>query len=815
MSKIFSYLFSPKERKYDAPPSNTTQADISNGIAEPAAVSPRVGAGTIPPESSLQTKAGHVTFEDTSQFLENETCFIRHTVIHDTVEILGGTRVYIVSQVTAHEYLVFSEEHRKHFVCEVRNISRRYAPSIHDDGDVTASDHSSDYERAFQDTESVCSDTENMYPEIEKPRNEASKSFPDDSVMSTAEAVSKMPESTPKPTQSTRVKRKNADSTMITKNDVRRMRRNSLVLYNRKLARARRKLKDIQREISTISEASENSDIPEDTPDKPNPFVKCLRTPVQKETGEREESRSTINSLDDDFDSDDNSSDDDAFDNMASTYVPPSTSQFLKGIYAAKSEKPSKETEAALKHLRQYPEKVPQVNAYQLPIAFFLCRIIYQYAVRQGLHQVQFLNRWVFYAFPEVNQEKVHYYLGRIRSKYPKASLFQTLRELARSLSPDDFMTLQTIQSREESEGLTDLLIRLQSDIPIIMDCTEAELPGLILQFIKNSERDSQAGTEFRREAIRIRGKPTLDKLHKIVSRVDRLVQPSSNGAIPRFSDDRKRSTHNICSICKDEHSNVRDDGTAWPSCESCMYAFQPKTQNVEKFQTYNKPRQSSNYQQPSRNTGRKCRDCDAGTEWNRRSSQYFVRCYDCFQKFKQGQRKDNFEQQPRRSTSNNFGRNMRPTSYANAARKRSNFNRNNINEFRTNRPYDPKCYRVAVRVKNRSKTAEITGLFDTGCNLDVISRKACTELGISHLIKPCRNTASVVDGAQVTITGTVYATVQIGNVPYTSEFSVIEHINGYDMMVGTKFMESSGLLNDIFSATQKKLGTENVTKGN
>ena len=117
--------------------------------------------------------------------------------------------------------------------------------------------------------------------------------------------------------------------------------------------------------------------------------------------------------------------------------------------------------------------------------------------------------------------------------------------------------------------------------------------------------------------------------------------------------------------------------------------------------------------------------------------------------------------------------------------------------------------------MKNRSKTAEITGLFDTGCNLDVISRKACTELGISHLIKPCKNTASVVDGAQVTITGTVYATVQIGHVPYTAEFSVIEHINGYDMMVGTKFMESSGLLNDIFSATQKKLGSENVTKGN
>ena len=120
-----------------------------------------------------------------------------------------------------------------------------------------------------------------------------------------------------------------------------------------------------------------------------------------------------------------------------------------------------------------------------------------------------------------------------------------------------------------------------------------------------------------------------------------------------------------------------------------------------------------------------------------------------------------------------------------------------------------------AVRVQNQAKTADITGLLDTGSNVDVISRKACDELQISHLIRPCNRTARVVDGAPLTITGKVHTTVHIGNVPYTSNFSVIDRIYDHDMMVGTKFMKTSGLLDDIFSATRTKLGAENVTRGN
>jgi len=594
---------------------------------------------------------------------------------------------------------------------------------------------------------------------------------------------------------------------MISKNDRRRSRRNSLALYNRKIAKARSTLKRIERNISTIGEVSDGEmDVREDktqiTPEQPNPFVKCLKPINDNDTDSNSDNDITDSEDDEDF-------------HMGSTYAPPSTSHFLEDVVSSKSQVLDKETESALKHLRQHPEKVPQVKAYNLPIAFFLCRIIYHFAIRQGLHQVKFLNRWLFYAFPEVNQEKVHFYLGRIRAKYPNASLFQTLRELARSLSPDDFMTLQTIQPRDKSEGLTDLLIRLQSDIPIIMDCTALELPTLIMQFIKNSERNSQAGTEFRREAIRLRGKPTLDKLHKIVSRVDRLIQPSSECQISGFHDRTKIANKNICQVCAEEHTNLRDDGTAWPSCETCMYTAQASFYNERKFGTYNQPRRAATPMRQNQASSPKCRDCENNTNWNRIARQYFDRCYPCFRKSKSDRRSQPNDQEPRRSRSNNFGRDVRPTTYANAARRNSYSRKRNINEFRTNRNYDPTCYRVAVRVRNLSKRAEITGLFDTGCNVDVVSRKACTELGIAHLIEPCNSTATVVDGAPVNITGRVRATVHIGNVQYTSEFSVIEHMSQYDMMVGTKFMQTSGLMKDILTATQDKLGAENVTRGN
>ena len=806
MVNLLEYIFSPSRAvPKDAPTAAPPDPILSGDQEEPVVVDTTnvqgISSQQTAPDQQVRFSDAPVTpVHDT--FQQDQILFLSRNFKIDDREILAGTRVYIVNQLTGTEYVVFSNEHMKHFICHASDLLKY--PVVNSDLSDT-SDHTSDYERD--------------YPDIEKARADNDLSIMQDGNKPQEPCI---PSSTPMPqqrNQSNLKKRKTADSTMITKADSRRQRRNSLALYNRKIAKAKSKLRAIQRNISTIGEIPEDDSVSDEhrnqealEPEKvqPNPFIKCLKIPKNFDTNE--------DSSDEDTDEDGYSDDTDVDDSLNATYVPPSTSHFLNEVGKSKAPHLSKETEAALKHLRLHPDKTPQVNAYRLPIAFFLCRVIYQFAVRQGLHQVEYLNRWLFYAFPESNQEKVHYYLGRIRKRYPKAGLFRTLRELARSLSPDDFMTLQTIQHRSASEGLTDLLIRLRSDIPIVMDVTEAELPSLICQFIKNSERDSDLGTEFRREIIRSRGKPTLSKLHKIVSRVDRLLKPSGNGAISHFDDDKEAIRPHICQICDSEHDNLRDDGTAWPSCGSCMYANRSSASSGIKQTTYNKPRQSTNYkpayQQRSSNC---CLDCKAETQWNTRSRKYFVRCLECHRRNVQ-QRRDTRASNYTHTREHvpKFQPRNRPNSYADAAKRTSStYRRDHINEFKARQPYNPRCYRVAVRVKNRSQTAEVTGLFDTGCNLDVISRKACAELRISHLIKPCRRTASVVDGAPVNITGKVYATVHIGDVPYTSEFSVIEHMAGYDMMVGTKFMETSGLLQAIFSATQQKLGANNVRKGN
>jgi len=121
----------------------------------------------------------------------------------------------------------------------------------------------------------------------------------------------------------------------------------------------------------------------------------------------------------------------------------------------------------------------------------------------------------------------------------------------------------------------------------------------------------------------------------------------------------------------------------------------------------------------------------------------------------------------------------------------------------------------MATKVQNADKSAAVTGLIDTGCNTELLSSKACRELGIEHQITPHKSFATVVDGKNLSILGSVFADLWIGDVRYKSRFSVIEHIAGYDVMVGTSFMKKSGLLEDIFEAAKRRLGAENVRKGN
>ena len=124
----------------------------------------------------------------------------------------------------------------------------------------------------------------------------------------------------------------------------------------------------------------------------------------------------------------------------------------------------------------------------------------------------------------------------------------------------------------------------------------------------------------------------------------------------------------------------------------------------------------------------------------------------------------------------------------------------------------------MMVRVQNSDRNHDITGLLDTGCNVDVISKHGCHDLGIDGSIKYCSKNqykASGVDGHRLPVIGTIRTKLYIGDVPYETEFQVLDHIQGYDMMIGTQFMKANGILNDIYECVSRRLGDSNVRKGN
>ena len=679
---------------------------------------------------------------------------------NNTLTINSGSRVKIIQTLQCGALLIFSEEHKRFGICfpELLEIPEAIRQNLDDDD--------------------CC--------EIEQRRVED-----DDMIVSDTGEVPKAVESTP--LISGPHKRKSLDSTIVRPP---RARRRARLLQFRSLDKhvkeTKKKIHVLNQTLSDIAEALEEardsgSPVEEEAENK-NPFVKCL------DTG----NMSTIPpaSSDDEMDSELDVP-------LEKTYLPPSTFYFSNDQKRSDSTRTDRETENALKFVRSHPDRIPRYKDHTLPLALFLCRIVYNFAVQYGLQDVSSLSRWIYNCFPSNNQEKVIYFLDLVRLKFPKAGIFTTLRELARRLSPDDFMSLQNLQPRGSEEGLTDLVIRLLSDIPIVLDCTQSEIPNLVSQFVKNSEQNSAIGTEFRRELIRNKDPLSRDSLIKMACRVDRLIKPSPREAIASFSQPKVA----ICTVCHGEHTHCRDDGRAWPACEACFYAFAHDNQKV-----YNAPRQAATEPRP---TMTRCVDCDVKTAVNPRTRRPYLRCQDCFDKnrpkfdkFRTAQRRPF---QARRAAQGN-------NSFPDTRRTNSNPRRDNnhrVNEFKSRAWFNPKCYRMATKVQNSGRTAAVTGLIDTGCNTEVISRKACHELGIAKDIRPRNSYASVVDGEKLLIVGSVLASVYVGDVKYTAEFSVIDHIEDYDMMVGTSFMKQSGLLNDIFEAAKNRLGESNVRKGN
>jgi len=92
---------------------------------------------------------------------------------------------------------------------------------------------------------------------------------------------------------------------------------------------------------------------------------------------------------------------------------------------------------------------------------------------------------------------------------------------------------------------------------------------------------------------------------------------------------------------------------------------------------------------------------------------------------------------------------------------------------------------------------------------------QACKDLGIADKIEECTARISVADDRDVVVAGKVRAKINIGNVTYENEFLVLDEINDYGMMIGTRFMQSENLMSKIYDLMQSKLGAENVKRGN
>jgi len=549
-----------------------------------------------------------------------------------------------------------------------------------------------------------------------------------------------------------------------------------------------------------------------------------LSANFKKQMSERELSRNLRLSQqtrfglnDEQVSSDDSESEIEMFGNQSSL-LPPSSN--ISAIRSEIDDSEDRSTMDALKFVRTHPDRVPRWNDYKnkMCLALFCGRVLYKYAKDQGLHKVPFLSRWLGYAFGDF-QERVYMILDVVMAKFPKVGLFCTLKELARLLAPDDFTSLESLEKRKKNETLTDFAIRLLSDIPICHDISEKEVPNAVMRFIRANERDSKVATELRRKLLEHSGKITKEKLFDMVESVDRLVQLDSNecssaihelnyqpennsknhnenkeilSAIYGLQNQLNATQKNACVNCGKSHNNTRPSGTLWPYCQPCYEkVFTKRSENKKIFA---QPRVSAAV----------CEVCK-GPVTNGPSGRPFKKCSNCFNRSKT--KNFNIKTYSEVLLENVDNLLVRQAAEAVGA--------DSICEVSDSNKFDPARYRIRVKVSNSKKNKSVKGLLDSGCNTEALSMAACRKLGISHLIKPTKSSAKGVDDRKLPVVGEVDALLNIGNIAYKNTFQVLKNISGYDMMIGTRFMNSNSLMENIFKATENSLGQENVERGN
>ena len=320
-----------------------------------------------------------------------------------------------------------------------------------------------------------------------------------------------------------------------------------------------------------------------------------------------------------------------------------------------------------------------------------------------------------------------------------------------------------------------------------------------------------------------------------MAERVDRLVKPSATDSIHAANSEQYKyneilstnrdildalqnimhQPHNsassqndktaICISCKKSHSNTRPSGKLWPKIlkiiakNLCLGCFD-RTKLSRSIPFQNDPL----YNKPLKSATPYCRDCKTELDYHSRKHG-FSKCKRCYS-FSRQSKLNSVQIRSKRVDIDQISNDLhRSQAKAIGAEK--------IFELSSKLNYNPTRYRMIAKITNKIGYPTLEGLIDTGCNVEAMSLDACKKL--HHNIKPSTSTAPSVEGRPIEVIGSIHTTLLIGKVSYESTFQVLRHIEDYDMMIGTRFLQSNDLMPKVVSLMRDALGFEHVKLGN
>ena len=125
----------------------------------------------------------------------------------------------------------------------------------------------------------------------------------------------------------------------------------------------------------------------------------------------------------------------------------------------------------------------------------------------------------------------------------------------------------------------------------------------------------------------------------------------------------------------------------------------------------------------------------------------------------------------------------------------------------------NPKRYRVITLATSSVNGKSTTAMADTGANGDCMSEETAREFGFDIWYDP-EQKASGLDGSQIPVAGTTFATIKVGNVTYTANFQVVARIKGYGIILGSPFLNYINVMEPFMDMMTAQLGGSNVCRG-